>query len=40
MGKEELSELRAAIEALDAELVRLVGRRRALGVGYKDVVHQ
>ena len=30
MTQERLSELRAAIEALDAELVRLVGERRAL----------
>jgi chorismate mutase/prephenate dehydrogenase len=30
MSKERLSELRAAIEALDAELVRLIGERRAL----------
>ena len=30
MSKEKLSELREAIEALDAELVRLIGERRAL----------
>jgi chorismate mutase/prephenate dehydrogenase len=30
MSQERLAELRAAIEGLDAELVRLVGRRRAL----------
>ena len=30
MSQEELSELRTAIEAVDGELVRLIGRRRAL----------
>ena len=30
MSQERLSELRTAIEALDAELVRLIGERRAL----------
>ena len=30
MSRERLAELRSAIEALDAELVRLVGQRRSL----------
>ena len=30
MSKEELNELRTRIEALDADLVRLIGARRAL----------
>jgi chorismate mutase/prephenate dehydrogenase len=30
MSQEKLSELRTAIEAVDAELVRLIARRRAL----------